>query len=85
MSPGLGFLLFKSIDGLYVTGNIVHGQLCINTTNGANVMNPNKITDVDTNIECITFEVMKTSLFVLFKDGSAGACSRNNSGQLGGH
>jgi len=47
-------------------------------------MNPNKITDVDTNIECITFEVMKTSLFVLFKDGSAGACSRNNSGQLGG-
>ena len=61
------------------------GHLCINTTNGANVMNPNKITDVDTNIERTTFEVMKISLFVLSKDGSAGTCSRNNSGQLGGH
>jgi len=48
-------------------------------------MTPNKIIDVDTNIECTTFEVMKTSLFILFKDGSVGECGRNNFGQLGGH
>jgi len=44
-------------------------------------MTPDKIID-DTNIVS-TFEAMKTSSFVLFKDGSVGPCGRNNFGQLG--
>jgi hypothetical protein len=55
LSPGLGFSLYKSIDGLYITGNIVHGQLCINTTVGANKMPPDNSIDIDTNMVS-TFE-----------------------------
>ena len=70
------------MDGLHVTGNIFHGQLYINTTVGDNKMTPTISKDVDPNIVS-TFEAMKTSSFILFKDGSVGACDRNNFGQFG--
>lgn len=91
LSAGLGFSLFKSMDGLYVTGNNFYGQLCVNAAVGDNVMTPNRIIDsvidgtiiyIDTNIVS-TFEAIKSSSFILFKDGSVGACGRNNFGQLG--
>ena len=45
-------------------------------------MTPDKIIDVDTNIVS-TFEAVKISSFILFKESSIGACGRNKFGQLG--
>ena len=55
--------------------------LCINTTVGANNMAPNNSIDIDTNI-ISTFETMKISSFILFKDCSVGAWGRNDFGRL---
>ena len=46
-------------------------------------MAPNNSIDIDTNI-ISTFETMKISSFILFKDGSVGACGRNDFGRLRG-
>ena len=45
-------------------------------------MTINNFIDVDTNVMSTTFEAIKTSSFVLFKDGSVGTCGGNNFGQL---
>jgi len=82
MSAGLGFSLFKSADGLFVTGSNFYGQLCVDSNVGGNVLSPELISDVA--VEGVsTFEAIKTSSFILFNDGSVGACGRNNFGQLG--
>lgn len=83
LSAGLGFSLFKSDDGLYVAGNNFYGQLCILDNDvGDNVMTPYKLVNI-TSTAVITFEAIKTSSFIMFTDGTVGACGRNNFGQLG--
>ena len=85
LSAGHSFSLLKAEDGLYVVGSNQFGQLCVNTTTEdgmVDVMTPQGITDVDVSTVA-TFEAIKTSSYILFKDGSVGACGRNNFGQLG--
>lgn len=81
LSAGLAFSLILSTDGLLVTGNNFYGQLCVDT-DGSNLLNPVALDDV--NGEIVTsFEAIQTSSYILFNDGSVGACGRNNFGQLG--
>ena len=82
VSAGVAFSLFKADDALYATGSNTYGQLCDEDTVGDDVMSPIGLTGVDAS-SVSTFEAIKTSAFILFKDGSVGACGRNNFGQLG--
>ncbi|KAL9190639.1 hypothetical protein ACHAXT_000345 [Thalassiosira profunda] len=82
MSAGLGFSLFKADDGLYITGNNFYGQLCVDETVGIDIFTPYRITDVPVDTVS-SFEAIKSSSYILFNDGSVGACGRNNFGQLG--
>ncbi|KAL7537849.1 hypothetical protein ACHAXR_012514 [Thalassiosira sp. AJA248-18] len=82
LSAGLEFSLFKADDALYVTGRNLFGQLCDEGTVGTDVTTPLGITGLDV-ASVSTFEAVKSSSFILFKDGSVGACGRNNFGQLG--
>lgn len=83
LSAGLSFSLFKATDGfLYVTGSNLYGQLCINETLGGNLTTPFLISD-DKMPPVTSCNAIKTSTFILFSDGSIGACGRNEFGQLG--
>ena len=82
---GLFFLKYPDIWRPYPNRRTaLNAQLYTNATDGANVMTINNFIDVDTNVMSTTFEAIKTSSFVLFKDGSVGACGGNNFGQLEG-
>ena len=81
ISAGFRSSYIKSAGGLYVTGNNLYGQLCINTR-GENVLTPSLLDDVVVDIVA-TIEGTKSSSYILFNDGSVGACGRNNHGQLG--
>ena len=81
VSAGHGSSYIKSTGGLYVTGSNLYGQLCIDT-GGASVLTPALLDDV--NVEIVaSIEGIKSSAYILFNDGSVGACGRNNYGQLG--
>lgn len=82
LSAGFDYSLFKGSDGLYVTGNNLYGQLCVNETIGENVTTPYLISDVDVSIVS-SFDAIRSSSYISFNDGSVGACGRNNFGQLG--
>ncbi|KAL3773023.1 hypothetical protein ACHAW5_000988 [Stephanodiscus triporus] len=82
LSSGLSFSLFKAIDGLYVTGSNLYGQLCVDETIGESVTTPYLLADVNVAIVS-SFNAIKTSSFILFNDGTIGACGRNEFGQLG--
>ncbi len=81
ISAGLGFSLFITSDGLHVTGNNFYGQLCVDT-GSSDVFTPELLDDVDGQIVA-SFEAIQSSSYILFNDGSVGACGRNNFGQLG--
>lgn len=82
LSAGFDFSLFKASDVLYVTGNNMYGQLCVNETVGQNVTTPYLISDVDMTIVS-SFDAIRSSSYISFTDGSVGSCGRNNFGQLG--
>ncbi|KAL3826440.1 hypothetical protein ACHAXA_011249 [Cyclostephanos tholiformis] len=82
LSAGLDFSLFMATDGLYVTGSNLYGQLCVNDTLGGSLNTPILIEDVDVAVVSF-FYATKASSFILFNDGTVGACGRNEFGQLG--
>ncbi|KAL3794288.1 hypothetical protein HJC23_012413 [Cyclotella cryptica] len=81
ISTGIASSLFVASDGLYVAGNNQYGQLCIDTNEGS-LVEPTVLEGVNVD-DVQSFEAISTSSYILFRDGSVGACGRNNFGQLG--
>lgn len=84
ISSGLAFSLFKSSEGLFVTGSNSYGQLCTDTE-GSDIFSPLPLSlgssiSID---QLASFEALQTSSFILFTDGGVAACGQNNFGQLG--
>ena len=80
ISAGIGSSLFLASDGMYVAGNNVFGQLCVETNTGS-LYETTMLEGVNAG-DVASFEAIATSSYILFKDGSVGACGRNNFGQL---
>ena len=80
ISSGRDHSLITADDGLYVTGSNEFGQLCADTD--SKVFTPEKLTDIKRQ-QVASFEAIKTSSYIVYTDGSASACGRNNVGQLG--
>ena len=80
ISAGIDSSLFLASDGLFVSGKNEFGQLCVDT-NRDSLFEPAPLEGVSAN-DVASFEAIATSSFILFKDGSVGACGRNNFGQL---
>lgn len=81
ISTGSASSFFVTPDGLYVTGNNKYGQLCIDTNEGS-LVEPTLLEAVNAE-DVQSFDAISTSSYILFKDGSVGACGRNTFGQLG--
>jgi alpha-tubulin suppressor-like RCC1 family protein len=81
ISAGMSSSLFESTDGLYVAGNNFYGQLCIDTNKGS-LYEPTLLEGVNAG-DVASFEAISTSSYILFADGSVGACGNNKFGQLG--
>ena len=80
ISAGIGSSLFLASDGMYVAGNNAFGQLCVET-NAGSLYEATKLEGVNAP-DVASFEAIATSSYILFEDGSVGACGRNNFGQL---
>jgi alpha-tubulin suppressor-like RCC1 family protein len=82
VSAGLNFALFRTADGIFVTGDNTYGQLCINPETEM-LDTPSLIADVDGSAVEM-FEAGYQSSYILFGlDDSAAACGLNDVGQLG--
>lgn len=80
VSAGLGSSLFLASDGVYVSGANSFGQLCVDTNTGS-LFEPTLLEGVNAG-DIAAFQAIRTSSYILFNDGSVGACGRNNFGQL---
>ncbi|KAK1743736.1 RCC1 domain-containing protein [Skeletonema marinoi] len=83
ISAGKDHSLFKAADGIYVTGSNRYGQLC-STTDTTELYVPAKL-DLDNGIadNIKQFDAISSSSFILYADGSANGCGKNDFGQLG--
>lgn len=84
VSAGLNFSLFKTPGALFVMGNNLYGQLCVDT-GAADVVFPEIITDANQfkAEDVATFQAIRSASYINFFDGSVGACGSNQFGQLG--
>ena len=84
ISAGLAFSLFKSSQGLFVSGSNSFSQLCFDSE-GSDVFLPTPLSlGSSITVDLLTsFVAIQTSSFILFKDGGVAACGQNNFGQLG--
>jgi len=83
ISAGKDHSLFKAADGIYVTGSNKYGQLCSNTDT-IELYVPAKL-DLDSGIaeNIKQFDAISSSSFILYADGTANGCGKNDFGQLG--
>eukprot|EP00804_Cyclotella_cryptica_P007661 CCRYP_015247-RB/>CCRYP_015247-RB protein AED:0.17 eAED:0.17 QI:1704/1/1/1/0.82/0.91/24/1518/1368 len=83
VSAGLNFAVFKTTDGLFVTGDNSNGQLCVDSGTTPVIDTPSLLSDVD-GASVKRFEAGYQSSYLLFEqDGSVAACGLNDVGQLG--
>lgn len=80
ISGGKSSSLFLASDGMYVSGGNLYGQLCVET-NGGSLYEPTLLEGVNA-ADVASFEAISTSSYILFRDGSVGACGNNEFGQL---
>ena len=69
-------------DGNYVMGSNNFGQLCVKPKRGNENKYSSHVFDIDERVVA-SFEATRFSSYVLYVDGSANGCGRNNHGQLG--
>jgi len=83
ISAGKDHSLFQAVDGIYVTGSNRYGQLC-SITDTSEIYTPSKL-DLDNGIaeNIKQFDAISSSSFILYADGSANGCGKNDFGQLG--
>ena len=80
ISTGVAHSLFLTDATMYVSGKNEFGQLCVDT-NGGSLVEPTVLEGVNA-ADISSFQAISTSSYILFNDGSVGACGRNNFGQL---
>ena len=80
VSAGRDHSIVMAKDGEYVMGSNEFGQLCVDTE-GDSVYIPRAI-DLEEGT-AKSFEATRYSSYIVYVDGSLGACGRNNFGQLG--
>lgn len=82
VSAGLNFAVFKTTNGLFVTGDNTYEQLCVQSDTAV-IDTPSLLADVDVN-SIKRFEAGYQSSYLLFGvDGSVASCGLNDVGQLG--
>lgn len=83
ISAGKDHSLFHAADAIYVTGSNSYGQLCVDTDK-TELYVPTRLNLGDGIAENIKqFDAISSSSFILYADGTANACGKNNFGQLG--
>ena len=83
ISAGKDHSLFQAFDGIYVTGSNRYGQLCLETDTKALYV-PVRLNFGNGIAENIKqFDAISSSSFILYADGTANGCGKNNYGQLG--
>ena len=79
ISTGHSHSLFTTQDSTYFVGSNEFGQLCISEKE--NVFTPRALDTSQKSV--LSFEAIRESSFILYKDGLVAGCGRNDFGQLG--